>query len=154
MFGRRTPGVQQRVDDGVELLLRRIPRLEQVMIEVDEVDGVDGGVGVGVGGQQHAARRRVEVHRPLEKFDAAHLRHPVVGDQHGDRLAPQLELLQGLQGVRPRLGPHDAVPVSVLATQVAGDRAGNRGIVVDGQQDRLARLNRGGCGARGARHRG
>ena len=52
------------------------------MIEVDDVDRVDGGMGVGVGGQQHAAGQRVDVHGLLEELDAAHLRHPVVGEEH------------------------------------------------------------------------
>ncbi len=49
------PGLDQLVDHRVELLLRRIPRLEQVVVHVDQVDRLDGGVGVGVGGEQRAA---------------------------------------------------------------------------------------------------
>ena len=89
----RPPRLEQRIDDGVELLLRWIPRLEQVVIEVDDVDRVDGGVGVGVRGEQHPSRGRIEVHRLLEELDTAHLRHPVVGDEHRDRFAPQPEFL-------------------------------------------------------------
>ena len=61
----RPPGLEQGVDHRVELLLRRVPRLEQVVVEVDDVDRLDRGVGVGVGGQQHPARPRVQVHRLL-----------------------------------------------------------------------------------------
>ena len=70
------------------------------MVQVDDVDGVDGGVGVGVRGQQHPLGRRIEVHRRLEEVDTGHLGHPVVGDEHGDRLTSQLELLEGVQRVR------------------------------------------------------
>ena len=49
----RRQAPQQVVDDRVELLLRRVPRLEQVVVEVDDVDRVDRGVGVRVRGQQH-----------------------------------------------------------------------------------------------------
>ena len=111
------------------------------MVQVDDVDGVDGGVGVGVGGQQHPLGRRIEVHRRLEEVDTGHLRHPVVGDEHRDRLTPQLELLEGVQRVRARFRPHDPVGVAVLATQVPGNGSGHRGIVVDGQHHRFA-----GCG--------
>ena len=61
------------------------------MVEVDDVDRVDGGVGVGVGGQQDPTCRRVQVHGLFEELDAGHLRHPVVGNQHRDGFAPQLE---------------------------------------------------------------
>ena len=79
------PCLELRVDDRVELLLRRIPRLEQVVVEVDDVDGVDGRAGVGVGGEQYPAGRRVEVHRLLEELEPAHLRHAVVGEDDCDR---------------------------------------------------------------------
>lgn len=48
---RACPGIEQRIDDGVQLLLRRIPRLEEVVVEVDDVDGVDRSISIGVGGQ-------------------------------------------------------------------------------------------------------
>jgi hypothetical protein len=48
------PGLEEPVDHRVQLLLGRVPRLEQVVVEVDDVDRVDRGVGVGVRGQQHA----------------------------------------------------------------------------------------------------
>ncbi len=94
------PGLEQPVDHRVQLLLGRIPRLEQVVVEVDDVDRVDRGVGVGVGRQQHPAGERVDVHRLFEELDAAHLRHPVVGDEHRDGVAAQLELVAAFP-VRP-----------------------------------------------------
>ncbi len=36
---------------GVQLLFRGIPRLEEVVVEVDYVDGVDRSISIGVGGQ-------------------------------------------------------------------------------------------------------
>ena len=52
------PRRQQVVEHRIELLLRRIPRLEEVVVQIDHVDGVDGGTGVGVGRQQHTPGRR------------------------------------------------------------------------------------------------
>ncbi len=149
VFRRPLPRVQQGVDDGVELFLGRIPRLEQVVVEVDDVDRVDGGVGVGISGEQHPSRRRIQVHRVLEEFDTGHLRHPVVGDERCDRLTPQFELLESFQRVRARLRPHDPVGLAVVATQIPGDRPGYRGIVVDGQDHRFAGL---GIGTSGVGH--
>ncbi len=59
------PGRQQVLDDRVELLLRRVPRLEQVVVQRDLVDRLDGRRGVGVGGQQDAlgARGRAAARR-------------------------------------------------------------------------------------------
>ncbi len=103
------------------------------MVQVDDVDRVDRGVGVGVRGQQHPAGQREDVHRLFEELDAAHLRHPVVGDEHRDGVAAQLEFVERLQGVRAGFGAHDPVSLAVVAAQVAGDGAGHRRVVVDGQ---------------------
>ena len=85
------------------------------MIEVDDVDRVDRGVGVRVRGQQHAPGHRIEVHGLFEELDAAHLRHPVVGDEHRHGLAAELEFVQRLEGVRPGFGAHDPVMLAVMA---------------------------------------
>ena len=75
------PGAEEVVEHRIELLLRRIPGLEQVVVQIDHVDGVDGGARVGIRGEQDTPGGREEVHRLLEEFDAVHLRHPVVRQQ-------------------------------------------------------------------------
>ena len=57
------------------------------MVQVDDVDGLDRGMGVGIGGQQYPAGDRIDVHRLFEEVDTAHLGHPVVGDEHRHRVA-------------------------------------------------------------------
>ena len=47
------PVAQQVVEDRVQPLLGRVPRLEQVVVEPDVVDRLDRDVGVGVGREQH-----------------------------------------------------------------------------------------------------
>ena len=79
----------------------------------------------------------------FEELDAAHLRHPVVGDEHRDGVAAQLEFVERLQRVGAGFGAHDAVALAVVATQVAGDRAGHRGVVVDGQDHGFTGLGSG-----------
>jgi hypothetical protein len=98
----RPPGVQLLVDHRVELLLRRVPRLEQVVVEIDDVDRLDRGVGIGVGGEQHPAGGRVELHRRFEELDAVHLRHPVVGQDDRHLVAAQAKFFQRVQGRRRR----------------------------------------------------
>ena len=132
MIGRR-PRLELGVDDRVELLLRRIPRLEQVVVEVDDVDRLDRGVGVGVGGEQHPPRAGIQVHRRFEEVEPAHAGHPVVGEQHRHRVAAQLHLAQRVERLLARFGPDDAVRVAVAAAQVAGDGARDTGVVVDGE---------------------
>ena len=134
------PRLQQAVDHRIELLLRRIPRLEQVVVQVDDVDRVDGGVGVGVCGQQHPAGQGIDIHGFFQELDAAHAGHPVVGDEHRDGVAAQLELVDRLERVRAGFGTHDPVPLTVVAAQVAGDGPGDGRVVVDGQDYGFAGL--------------
>ena len=61
------PVAQQVVDDRVEPLLGRVPRLEQVVVEPDVVDRLDRHVGVGVGGEQHELRRRAPCARACSR---------------------------------------------------------------------------------------
>jgi hypothetical protein len=127
------PGVQQRVHHRVELLLRRVPRLEQVVVHVDQVDRLDRGVGVRVRGQQRPPRVGEQVHRLLQEVDAVHPRHPVVGQHDRHPPAAQLDLAQRLQRLVAGGGAHDLVVLAVPPAQVPGDRAGHGRVVVDGQ---------------------
>ena len=151
------PGLQQRVDHRVQLLLRRVPRLEQVVVEVDDVDRVDRGAGVRVGGEQDPPGPGVDVHGLLEELDAVHLGHPVVGQDHRDQLAAQLDLAQRVQRRGAGLGPHDPVLFAVPPAQVTGYRPGNPGVVVNGQDGgppaarRGHRASGGGQGVRSSR---
>ncbi len=95
----RQKGVDHRVDDGIELLLRRIPRFQQVVIDVHQVDGRNGRLCVRVRRQQRPSRPRVQVHRRLQELDAVHFRHPVVGEQDRDLFATQFELTQRIEGL-------------------------------------------------------
>ena len=131
------PQLDQGVDDGVQLLLRRIPRLQQVVVEVDDVDRLDRSVGVGVCGEQGSPGTRKQVHRFFEELDASHLGHAMVREQHGHEVAPQLELPQRVQGLRPRFGTHHAVGVAILAAEVTSYCARHSGVVVDGQKYRF-----------------
>ena len=50
------PHVDEGVDHRIQLLLGRIPRLEQVVIKVDDVDRLNGRLGIGVGGEKRPTR--------------------------------------------------------------------------------------------------
>ena len=110
------------------------------MVEVDDVDRVDRRVGVGIRGQQDPARQRIDVHGLFEELDAAHLRHPVVGDEHRHGVSAQLELVDRLEGVRPGFRTDDPVSLAVVTAKIAGDGPGDGRIVVDGQDHGFAGL--------------
>jgi hypothetical protein len=76
------PVAEQVVDDGVQPLLWRVPRFEQVVIKADVVDRLDGDVCVGVRRKQQELRVLRVSTRLLEHLDTRHLRHPLV---HGDQ---------------------------------------------------------------------
>jgi hypothetical protein len=132
------PVVQQVVDDRVEPLLRRVPRLEQVVVEADVVDRLDGHVGVGVGREQQELRARGVGPRLAEQLDAGHPRHPLVGGDQRHRLVAEGEPGQHGQRLRSRDRADDAVVGAEAAGQVARDRRGHLGVVLDRQDRRLA----------------
>ena len=61
--------------------------------------------------------------------------HALVGEDHGDLLAAQRDLPQGLQGRVAGVGSDDAVEFAVLATEVACDGPGDSGVVVHREDD-------------------
>ena len=97
----RLPRRQQVLDDRVQLLLGRVPRLEQVVVERDLVDRRDRRLGVGVGGQQHALGVGHELARLDEVLGARHAGHALVGDQQRDLVAARDELAQDVERLRP-----------------------------------------------------
>ena len=133
------PGPEQVVEHRIEILLRRVPGLEEVVVQVDHVDGVDGGTCIGVGGQEYTPSGREEVHGLLQEIDAVHLRHPVIRQQQRHHIAAQLQFPKRLQSLVARLGPDDPIVLSVGATQISCDGAGHLWVVINGQ-DRRTRL--------------
>ena len=72
----------------------------------------------------------------LEELDARHLRHALVGDDEGNRVASLLEAAQRVDRRCTRLGTDDTVAVGVAASEVAIDSTKHFRIVVDGEEDR------------------
>ena len=126
------PVFEQVVENGKKLLLGRIPGLQQIVVELNVVDRADGGVGVGVSGQQGSLCFGIEFPGLLKGFDAVHLRHAVVDQQQGHSLVALLQPAQQIERGRPGIRPQDAVALVVTLFQVAFDRAQDVGIVVDG----------------------
>ena len=126
------------------------------MVEADLVDRGDRGVGVGVGGEQHAPRVGVELDRLEQELGAAHVRHALVHEEERDLGAALEELVDGLErlGAGGRLD--DPVVGSEVMPEVALDGVQHFGIVIDGQQDGLGHAveDLGSGVATGTRHDG
>ena len=131
------PVREQVVDDRVQLLLGRVPRLQQVLVELDLVDRPDRDVGVGVGRQQDALGVGLEWERLDEELGAGHRRHALVDEEQRHRLVALGQLADDLERIGRGSGADDAVVVGVPRAQVALDGPEDGRIVVDGEDCRL-----------------
>ena len=129
----RLPGGEQILEHREELLLGRIPGLEQVVVERDLVDRRDRGRRVGIGGQQHALGVGHDLARLREELRARHPRHALIGDQECHLVCARTQLSQDLERLRTRRRAHDAEALAEAAPQIARDRGQHRGVVVDGE---------------------
>ena len=129
--GARLPRRQQILDDGEQLLLGRVPRLQQVVVERDLVDRLDRRLGVGVRRQQDALGLRHELARLDQVIGPGQPRHALVGDQQRHLLAPCANLPQQVKPFGARAGAHHAVALAETASQVSRDSGEHGRLVVD-----------------------
>ena len=85
---RRAPILQEIVEHRVEVVLRRVPRLQEVMMDFGLVDGANRRVSIGVGREQDAFRVRINLHGSAEEFHAGHFRHSLVNQEQPHRIIP------------------------------------------------------------------
>ena len=124
--------------DGIQLLLRRIPRLHQVVVELDVVDRPDRDIGVGVRGEQHAASPRAPaLGAAREQLDAGHRRHALIGDDEGDGALLRAQRPQDVQGCIARWHGVDLEVLRVMAVEVAPNCSEDGRIVVNRHDRRL-----------------
>ncbi len=82
------PRGQEVLEDRVQAVLGRVPRLQQVVMEAQVVDRLDRDIGVRVRGQQHELRGRYDGARMAQERGADHARHPLVRDDQGNGAVP------------------------------------------------------------------
>ena len=86
----RLPVLKQIIQQRIQLLLWWVPRLQQVVINLYAVDGIDGSIGVRVCGKKHSLRVRKQLDRFFQEIDAAHMRHSLIDDEQRRRIAASL----------------------------------------------------------------
>lgn len=85
----------------------------QEVVDVGLVDGRDGRLGIGVGGEQHPPGAREDGPGLAQELHAVHVRHALVGEQEAHPLVAQGQLPQGGEGVGAGLRPPDPVAAPV-----------------------------------------
>ena len=76
--------------------LRRIPRLGDVFVNRAAVDGGDGGIHVGIGGDENADDARAELPGAFQQPDAFFAGHPLVGHQQADFVGVLFQQLEAV----------------------------------------------------------
>ena len=135
---RRSPVGEQVVEHGIEPLLRRMPRLHQVVVDADLVDGADRHLRVRVRRQQHAPRARRDVGALREQLDARHLRHALVGQEQRDGIAALRQPFEQIERAGTGLGREHGEALRVARAKISLDGAHDVAVVVDGEENRLA----------------
>lgn len=125
-----------------QLLLRGVPRLEQVVVQRDVVDRRDRSLRVGIGGEQHALGVRNDLARLHEVRRARHPRHTLVCDQHRHLVAARAQLAQQVQRLSPGRGSQYPEALAEAAPQIARHGGEHRRLVID-RDDRRTALRRG-----------
>jgi hypothetical protein len=131
------PRFEQVADHGEEVLLRRIPRFHQVVIELDVVDRPDRRLGVGVGGQQDPPRLGDQLAQFRQELDPGHAGHPLVDEEERDRLLALHQPLRRAERDARRIGRQDTVVATEATAQIALHGPQHLRVVVDRHQDRV-----------------
>ena len=132
------PVAEQVVEHGEQPLLGRVPRLHQVVVEADVVDGLDGDVGVGVRRQQHALGARGGSRAASASASTSMPvipRHPLVDGDQGHRPVAQGSSAEHLERLVARTRPGRSGSRGRSAAQVAG-QSGRDLLVVVHRDDR------------------
>ncbi len=116
-------------------MLGRFPRFHQVVVKPDGVNALDGGLSIGVGGEQYFAGLRIQLDGLGEELGAGHLRHALVDEKQRQGVVAALQFLDGLQGLTPRAGLDDPVLAAEVLPQIALHGTEHLRVVVDREDD-------------------
>jgi hypothetical protein len=134
---RGLPLLQQIVEQRIEHLLGRFPRLHQVVVEPHRVDRGNGRVGVCIGSEEHLLGIGIQLDRLLEKLGAGHGRHALVNQEERHQGVPALQLGEGLERVCSRCRRQHPVVLLIASTYITADRGRHRRFIVDTDDHRF-----------------
>jgi hypothetical protein len=136
---RLAPVGQEVADLRIQPPLGRLPGREQVVVDLPDRHRPHGGMGrtvIAPGDQQHPSGRPVHLMGGHQELHAAHLGHPLPGDQQRNRLRLRAQPPErGQRRDRRALG-QDLVVSPEAAADITRQRLQRRGVVVHQQQHR------------------
>ncbi len=91
------------------MFCRRIPGLEEKVVDAGLIDCADGSVGIGVRGEQRPLCTGEDPHGFLQKFDPIHAWHALVGKEQSHAVVTQLQLLQEIERAFGRIASDDPI---------------------------------------------
>ena len=145
------PRRQHFIDRRIQALFGRIPGFFEILIQMDFVDRPDRGLDVRICSEQNALCRRIEISTSGEQVDSLHARHPLIGDEHGDRVAAGSQFENRFKrGFSRRSGENPVIRL-IAGLQIAANGRQHLGIVIDDEDDRFAQFITSGRGQSEAR---
>jgi hypothetical protein len=139
---RFAPGGQEVAERRVQPPLGRLPRCEQVIVDLSERHRPHRRVRSAVVApfhQQDALGRRVQPMGGHQELDPAHPGHPLSGQQHRDRPRPCAQLAEGSQRRRRRALGHNLMISPEPAVKVSRKRLQLGAVLIHQEQDRPSR---------------
>ncbi len=131
------PGLQEIVEDRIQLLLGWIPGLVQVIVNAGGVDGANRSFRVGIGRKQDALGLREQRNRRFQEVYARHTRHALVGKNQGNHVLALFQLPADIQCRLARCGAHNTVFLTVVAAQILNHSFQYADVVVDREKNRF-----------------
>ena len=124
------PVIEQIILLRIQVLRRRIPRLQEKIVDAGLIDGADRRVRVRIRSEQCPLRAGEDSHCLLQKFHPVHAGHPLVGEQQSHAVITQLQLLQQIERPLGRIASYHAVFSTVLRAKLALDRPQDIRVVI------------------------
>src|SRR5258706_8856311 len=132
---RSLPIIEHVIDNTVESLLWRVPRLHQIVINVRVIDRADRGVDIRVSGEQRPLRMRIHFDCLLQKLHARHPWHSLIDEKKSNRFVAELQLFGRFERGDAGIGGDHSVAVAIVMAQVSLDGAQHVRVVVHGPDD-------------------
>src|ERR1700679_70021 len=112
------PVIEEIGENRVELLFGWIPGLGEVVMNARGIDGLDGGLCIGISREENATGVGVNDAGPFQELDAGHAGHTLIADDEGDGLLFGFDLRESIERGLAAGRAHDAILVAVLPAGV------------------------------------